>query len=141
MSESTSSTTTSQPLAWWRLPLALEIALPIAYMALIYYASSRPTTIPLKLPILPTDKVLHFGAYGVMGFLICLPASRIMRSLFWGAWLGAVIAGLYGITDEIHQSYVPGRDDDVYDIVADMLGATLGAIMAAWLIHRSTPSS
>ena len=40
------------------------------------------------------------------------------------------LASLYGATDEFHQSFVPGRDSDVLDWVADTLGAALGAASA-----------
>ena len=43
-------------------------------------------------------------------------------------------ASLFGASDEFHQSFVPGRDTDVFDWVADTLGATAGALV--WLGAR-----
>jgi VanZ family protein len=42
----------------------------------------------------------------------------------------AVIASAFGATDEVHQSFVPGRNADVADWVADTLGAAVGALVA-----------
>jgi VanZ family protein len=44
----------------------------------------------------------------------------------------ALAAVLYGLSDEVHQSFIPGRDASVGDVVADALGALLGA--AAWVV-------
>ena len=41
--------------------------------------------------------------------------------------LAIMLTTLWGITDEIHQAYVPGRNSDVQDVLADALGAVLGA--------------
>ena len=54
-----------------------------------------------------------------------------------GAWL---IATVYGITDEWHQSFVPGRMADARDLLADGVGAALGLGLAwAWSIIRRSP--
>ena len=46
---------------------------------------------------------------------------RATRHEFW-PWLYAVV---YGASDEWHQYYVPGRYADVWDWVADIVGATV----------------
>ena len=43
--------------------------------------------------------------------------------------LSAVSASLYGISDEIHQSFVPFRQAEVADVIAD----TIGAFSGVWL--------
>ncbi len=45
--------------------------------------------------------------------------------------MGAFLAVAFGVTDEVHQSFVPGRNADLMDLVADALGASLGAVVAA----------
>jgi VanZ family protein len=52
------------------------------------------------------------------------------------AWL---IATAYGVTDELHQRYVPHRTADVADLVADALGAAVavGGLGASGIIARS----
>ena len=50
--------------------------------------------------------------------------------------LAVVLATGYGVADEIHQSYVPGRDASAADAAKDLAGAAL----AAWLFRRAAPS-
>ncbi len=51
--------------------------------------------------------------------------------------LAVLLASLYGITDEIHQHFVPGRTPDAMDWLLDTLGATAGAFFARALILRA----
>jgi VanZ family protein len=77
--------------------------------------------------MLSQDKLLHALEYAVLGGLL-VPALRAAGLGSRGAVLAAVtLASLYGASDEFHQSFVPGRDADVLDWVADTLGASAGA--------------
>ena len=49
-------------------------------------------------------------------------------------FLSVVSASLYGISDEIHQSFVPFREAEVADVVADMIGALCGVCLYHLLI-------
>ena len=40
--------------------------------------------------------------------------------------LSITLSSLYGISDEIHQHYVPYRDADVMDALADIIGSIFG---------------
>jgi len=95
----------------------------IGYMCLIFYVSSLS-----RIPDLPgnSDKLAHLAAYVPLGFLFYSSLSRsgIARYLFIAAFL---MAGIYGITDEFHQSFVPGRDSSIGDAAADFAGAFLGS--------------
>ncbi len=103
---------------------------PIAvYAGLIFYLSSLPY--PAKeLPSLfgqLNDKLVHVVEYGV--FAILLYRACRWAAGAWGAerawWLAIVGAVFYGLTDELHQSFVPPRMADHWDVVADALGAVL----------------
>jgi VanZ family protein len=108
----------------------------IAYMAMLFWLSSRST-----LPT-PPDGVsyyhLHFAAYAGLAALTARARARGFRDVSWEAVLGAVIISiLYGVSDEYHQLFVPGRTFDVLDMVADALGAVSGAgVAGAWSIIR-----
>jgi VanZ family protein len=118
-------------LAW--LPAA-------AYMAIIWIVSSFETpTFPTSLfPM--RDKGVHVVEYGVLGFLVthaCLRTfarhPRVRVALF------AILAGvLWGVLDEIHQAFVPGRSADLLDIVADSVGVTLGTLLRLLAHHLRT---
>ncbi|MGB5540538.1 MAG: VanZ family protein, partial [Gammaproteobacteria bacterium] len=47
--------------------------------------------------------------------------------------------GLYGVLDEIHQYFVPGRQADVLDVLADVSGGLLGAGLMFLLLRRYAP--
>ncbi len=65
------------------------------------------------------DKVIHFIEYSFLGF-ICL---RTKLKLFKSTYLFTLIFGLtFGIFDELWQSFIPGRDSSIYDVIADFLG-------------------
>lgn len=102
----------------------------ILYCVLIFALSAQPA-----LPSTPGgDKVAHLVAYSILGLLA-------VRSLFfstrWAAWqvvlVSTVFGCLYGLSDEIHQSFVPGRDASGFDWLADATGAFLGSAAATSL--------
>lgn len=110
----------------------------VAYMAIIFAVSamSAPPS-----PVAVGDKVEHFVAYAAMGALLLRATSggRLDGLTVMSALAAWVIATLYGVSDEYHQSFVPGRSPDVNDVAADSLGAAL-AVVALWasgIIARS----
>jgi hypothetical protein len=55
----------------------------------------------------------------------------------WPAWLAVLIVSAFGVTDEWHQSFVPGRSCDVFDWLADTLGAALAVTLyVKWTWYR-----
>jgi VanZ family protein len=62
-----------------------------------------------------------------------------LSGVTWTAGLAAIaLATMYGVSDEFHQSFVPGRSPDRFDVVADCVGATIGVALG-WLagaVHR-----
>ncbi len=102
----------------------------VAYMALLFFLSSR-SSVPVPAAI--SDKLVHAAAYAVLAvlftraFLGGLPARVGVRTALLA--IGATIA--YGATDEWHQSFVFGRVSDGADLVADGVGAMVGAV-ACW---------
>ena len=70
----------------------------------------------------------HFVEYAVLGALLLLAMPRSARR--WAALTAAVaIASLYGITDEFHQSFVPGRVPDIADWAVDTAGALTAVLL------------
>lgn len=111
------------------------------YAGLIFYLSSlsHPEE---KLPLLlsdVSDKLLHGLEYAALGG-ICYRAVR------WGSHarlaphaltLAIILASLFGLSDEIHQWFVPFRDSSWQDWMADSLGAAIGAITMKYLMTLS----
>lgn len=71
------------------------------------------------------DKLIHFAVYAVLCFLICraLTATAGRTLGRWMLVLALVLTVGYGIFDEVRQIYVPNRDANVFDAVADGIGA------------------
>lgn len=83
------------------------------------------------------NPVAHFCEYMVFGALLT-NAWRTRLDLPWATWSAVVCASLYGISDEIHQIFVPGRTADPVDWLVDTCGAALGAlILYAVLRYRA----
>lgn len=103
--------------------------LPAVVVALAIWLLSSQSTLPQPKGILGWDKFQHLAAYcvlaGVIGFWVS-PKQWKSRGWRWFT-LVAAIASIYGVADEIHQSFVPGRNCNVWDWIADTLGALLGA--------------
>ena len=92
---------------------------PLLLGCTVFAASSRPVVSGLGFE--GGDKVAHFAVYGLLGTLLC----RAWGSGWRAAVLALATASLFGATDEWHQSFVPGRDSDVLDWLADSSGAAL----------------
>ena len=94
------------------------------YSGIIFYASSLPDLKP-PLKITNIDKAFHVLEYLPFGFLLARafiqqwPAVKIWQVV-------TICSLLYGISDEYHQSFVPGRESSVIDVVADTIGGFLG---------------
>ena len=101
----------------------------VACMALLFYLSSQPylPDIP-KLGFLDLgDKSGHFAAYAVLGALIWRALSRAAPK-WWQIGATIALAAAYGLSDESHQIFVPGREFDVLDLGADALGSAVAAV-------------
>jgi len=112
----------------------------IAMAAIIFALSSIPNEITPSAPDpIPLDKVAHFGEYAVLGFALAGSLRRDAPRRWPAVVLLAVAIGavaLYGASDELHQRFVPGRDPDVHDWLADLTGATAGALASVALGRR-----
>lgn len=104
----------------------LNPLLLVLYCALIFWLSDQPV-LSLKISLPHIDKVIHAGAYTIMGIL----AWRAFRPFNPQPALWVIVfCSLYGLSDEWHQSFVIGRTADFFDWLAD----TLGGLIAVWLM-------
>ena len=113
------------------------------YAGIIFFGSSLsspPESISSFLGDI-SDKVLHLSEYALLGALL----YRAFRhaSSGWGAhhavWAAVAGSTLYGVSDETHQLFVPFREADVLDIVADTVGGSVGAWTWRLLERRAVP--
>ena len=105
--------------------------LPVALLcgALFWQSSFPSVQTPSLFPI--QDKLLHMTAYGLLDWLFARALAREKPELSISAlkWAAIGFACFYGLTDEIHQAFVPSRNADVWDFAADGAGAFLGALL------------
>ncbi|WP_045518754.1 VanZ family protein [Neobacillus niacini] len=101
--------------------------LPFLYMSAIWIMSSLPSNHFVELPDSGLDRTikesLHLIEFAILYVLLVL-AFLTRRGPFTTGLnvLCAVIAGLYGLTDEIHQSFYPYRSASLFDLVKDVTG-------------------
>ena len=115
----------------------------VGYCTLIFMLSAQHNLAPPQFP--SSDKIAHFLEYGMLGLLWARAATRSwpympLRPLLLSTVL---FTGLYGVTDEWHQLYVPGRSSDWRDAVADVCGGTIGGLsylVTLRLVTKSAPT-
>jgi VanZ family protein len=79
------------------------------------------------------DKIAHLSVYGLLGTLVL--RARGERP----AWQAVALVSLFGLSDELHQYFTPGRSMDVMDWVADTVGAALAVTLyRQWAWYRET---
>jgi VanZ family protein len=76
------------------------------------------------------DKLAHFGVYGLLATLLFRLIPTASRNGL-SALVIVLAVSLFGLSDEIHQAFTPGRSVEFADWVADTLGAAV-AVMAYW---------
>ena len=106
---------------------AISVSVLIIYWGLLAVLTSLPAS---NLPSVElSDKLIHTGAFFVLGFLMVFTFSIQSRYRLLNERAGffMLFAGLlYAAMDEIHQAYIPGRSADILDFVADGIGLVLG---------------
>lgn len=110
--------------------------LPLLYMMLIWKMSSQPHNAYVELPNSSVDRFikesLHLVEFAILYLLFVWAANFNNKFTPMSNMLFAVIAVLYGLTDEIHQSFVPYRSATLIDLVKD----TTGVAIAYYIIRK-----
>lgn len=105
--------------------------LPAVLMMLaIFLFSARPSNV-LPMPLL--QKIIYKGGHFV--------GYALLASCYWRAfgfkgkhlWIAWLLAVLYAVTDEYHQSFVPGRHPAAFDV---LVYDNFGALTALWLLNK-----
>lgn len=79
------------------------------------------------------DKVVHFFCFAGFSFWVAFACN--IKS-YKKVWLPTLIISLWAVTDEIHQSFTPGRDASVFDWFADTAGAFFGAVIFVFVVTK-----
>lgn len=105
---------------------------PLFWALLLFVASSIPDIKTPDLNVKFQDKWTHLLAYSILGILVARALCYQSRWKFGRqhyVLMAFILGTLYGISDEFHQAFVPGRFSDIYDIIADSIGALIGALI------------
>ncbi len=104
-------------------------------MALIFWSSSQTGggEIPEWAHV-----VAHFLEYAALAALWIWALGPLLGSRAWP--VAAAIALAYAVSDEIHQSFVPGRVSDPFDVLVDSAGVWAALLVAAYVVRRRTPA-
>lgn len=111
-----------------------KLILLVGWAGFIYFLSSQ------QLDFIPVidgwefllRKIAHVFVFAVLTFFM----FRVLkftekRHVFWDLGWAFTFAILYAISDEYHQTLVPGRFGTVKDVIID----TIGVVIASWLIY------
>lgn len=111
----------------------LIYAIPLIFAMTAIFIASHQESIQLPdMGIEWQDKVLHFIAYFVFGVTVLLAFVGIFRKITtkWLLVLAIIFGCLFGLSDEFHQSFVPGRDCDFFDWLADAIGIVVSTVLS-----------
>ena len=118
---------------WWAGVWGRWLPL-VVWMGLIFYLSAQPDLPSAPEPLLDLilKKTAHATGYAVLAAL----GYRAVNGRITGIapWLCAI---LYAISDEMHQTFVPGRHGTATDVLIDGAGAAVGIILMAWRQRRA----
>lgn len=106
----------------------------IFYWIVVFIATSLPGQSSINIE--GYDKFAHYGAYAVLAFLMYwfFYISDKNRVVSWRkVFIIGFVLSFYGVIDEIHQSFVPGRSTELLDWCADVAGIWSGILSARYL--------
>lgn len=109
----------------------------IIYWIILFILTSLPSSMAITTHV--SDKVNHFGAYGLLSVFLYLNLNfqnRFELLNKFPATFTVLIASIYGMVDEIHQMFVPGRSAEFLDWLADFSGSLVAVLITRYLIRR-----
>ena len=89
-------------------------------------------------------KNAHFISYMILGLLSMNAVRKTGFVRFKGILITFLICLVYAISDEFHQTFIPGRSGEVRDVVIDSIGGIAGIVFYFVITQRkswSLPSS
>lgn len=113
---------------------------PLVWMGLIFFFSSQPHLPSAPQPWLDVllKKSGHALGYGVLAWLYLRALRGNIRPSYV---VSLALAMLYALSDEYHQTLVPGRNGTPWDVGVDGIGACGAMLLARWLRRRREPGA
>jgi len=99
----------------------------ILYLSLIFYLSSlsRIEVVETLPTFILKDKLLHLLEYSILAILLYRLLNQYKKFQPIALVLAIILSTLYGLTDELHQLFVPGRFFSIQDLFADFIGSNV----------------
>ncbi|MFH0780716.1 MAG: VanZ family protein [Pseudomonadota bacterium] len=96
-------------------------------MGAIFMLSEQPGDTLYLPPLFGIDKLAHLAVYGALAATLIFAFSRKYKEMRPRVVMVVtpIFCLCYGISDEFHQSFVPGRSPSGWDVLADVCGAIL----------------
>jgi VanZ family protein len=110
----------------------LRIIPSILVMTGLFILSALPGQDPFLNSFHLSDKIEHIIAYFVLGASVCLwiPSQKWLAKPLCCGVLILILCTLFSISDEYHQSFVPGRSgNDLGDLAANFIGSFFSLIV------------
>jgi len=114
---------------------------PLAWMGVLWFLSSLPSTGERDLAGITIAPLVQNGAHAVAYAVLAAAWLWALAPSSWGApvWAFLVCVG-YGVVDELHQAFVPGRTSSVLDVLTNAAGAAIALALLAAAMRRHTLS-
>lgn len=106
----------------------------LVWAVLIFVLSSIPNLHPPDFIFSIKDVWIHAIEYGIFGYVLQRSGRDLFGRHFWVYLLVIAVGVLYGGLDEVHQSFVDGRESTWADFYADSLGILFGTVI--FIIHK-----
>ncbi|HEY8489509.1 MAG TPA: VanZ family protein [Dehalococcoidia bacterium] len=121
-----------------RLRAVLRWLPALAWAGLIFLLSAQPEPLGRQ-PGAAQSLLAHAAVYAVLAALLLLAAGGPGRAR-WRTYAAVLLAAsLYGVSDELHQAFVPGRTPDPVDWAVDTAGAAAALALLRLLGRRPPP--
>jgi len=106
----------------------ISLILTIIIAGIIFYLSSLSLSSPTEggLSLLPY--LYHFGIFFLFGLFLLITIKGEKETEKHHVFLVLIIAISYAALDELHQSFISGRNASVVDLLVDVLGISLSVI-------------
>jgi VanZ family protein len=126
-------------LTWYySLPRWLRDYVPLLlWMALIFMLSNQSDLVDIEDETGEKFfyKISHLIAYAVLAWLWWRVLAPQRQTTWPALWPAFALTVLYAISDEVHQSYVPGRHAALYDVLFDAGGALAMILLIRYSGH------
>jgi len=118
----------AHPLHLWAFPLGLIIAVSVF--------SSYPVAPLVPQTVVSQDKLIHFAVFGLLATAL-YRAAIVNVSVSTATIIAISTTALFGLLDELHQGFTPDRHMNVYDWLADVLGAIIAvSVYRCWKTYQ-----